>query len=219
MLRRTFSIAIIASIVTVAVGVGQIGFAEIEKSEAAHADTSFSLVNYQTGQMGEAFNNAGTFISTEFSGDIGQMTDISSLFNEWSPKYRKAQIAYRKLDAAIIAAENSAVAYFDAQKALTEDFHSEELRARARARDDGEFGQYQLWRERAGVIQLEGLEIVHRLSDMDTSLQKLKLRSDFSLEAYGFSEVPSDILALNEELAQFQIASDNFRDVIGSPID
>ena len=219
MLRTFFSITITASIVAVVVGVGWIVFGEVSKSEAAHTDASFSLVNHQTGRMGESLNSAGTFISTEISVDIGQITDISALLNEWSPKYRQAQTAYRKFDAAIIAAESSADAYFAAQKALTEGFHSEELRERARADDDTEFEQYKQWRERASAVQKEAVEIVYRLGDMDTTLQKLNLRSDFSFDTGGFSEVPADILVLKEELAQFQIASDNIRETIGSPFD
>ena len=175
------------------------------------------MVNHQTGRMGESLDTARTFISTEISADIGQATDIAILLDEWLPKYQQAQIAYRRFDAAIIAAENSADAYFAAQRALTEQFHSEELRTQARARDDAEFQQYEDWGERARGVRAEALEIVHRLSDMDTTLRKLKLRSDLSFEVGGFSEVPSDILALEEELVQFQIASDNIREIVASP--
>ncbi|MXY44600.1 MAG: hypothetical protein F4Y50_11210 [Dehalococcoidia bacterium] len=219
MLRRFFSITITASIVAVVVGVGWIAFGEVSKSEAAYAKASFSMVNHQTGRMGESLNSAGTFISTEISADVGQITDLSALLDEWSPRYQQAQTAYRKFDAAIVAAESSADAYFAAQRALTEGFHSEELRERAQADDNAEVEQYEQWRERARAVQEEALEIVHRLSDMDTTLEKLKLRSDFSFDVGGFSEVPSDILALEEELAQFRIASDNIRETIGSPFD
>ncbi len=219
MLRKIFSITIAASIVAVAAGIGWVGFVEVEKSEAAHADANFTLVNHQTQRMGHSLNDAGAFISSEIGVNIGQITDLSALLDEWSPKYQQARIAYRKFDAAILAAEDSADAYFAAQKALTEFLHSEELRVQARSDDAAEFGQYQLWRERAVVVQMEALEIVHHLTDMDTTLQKLKLRSDFSFDTEGFSEVPSDILALEAELAQFQIASDNIREAIGSPFD
>lgn len=219
MLRRFFSLAIAASMVAVAVGVGWMAFSEVSKSEAAHADASLSMVNHQTGRMGESLNRAGTFISAEISADVGQITDLPTLIDEWSPRYHQAQTAYRKFDAAIIAAESSADAYFEAQRALTEGFHSEETRARAQAVDDAEFAQYEQWRERARAVQEEALEIVQRLSDMDTTLLKLKLRSEFSFDASGFNEVPSDILALEEELAQFRTASDNIREIIASPFD
>ena len=219
MLRRLFSITITASIVAVVVGVGWIAFGEVSKSEAAHADASFSMVNHQNGRMGASLNSAGTFIGTEISAGIGQITDLSALLDEWSPRYQQAQTAHRRFVAAIVAAESSADAYFAAQRALTEGFHSEKLRERAQADDDAEFEQYQQWRKRARAVQEEALEIVHRLSDMDTTLQKLKLRSDFSFDTGGFSEVPSDILALEEELAEFRTASDNIRESIASPFD
>ncbi len=219
MLRRFFSIAITTGIVAVVTGLGWIAFGEVNKSEAAHADASFSMVNHQTGRMGESLDIARTFITTEISANIGQITDISTLLDEWSPRYQQAQIGYRRFDAAIIAAENSADAYFAAQRALTERFHNQELRTRARADDDAEFQQYEQWRERASGVRAESLEIMHRLSDMDTALQKLKLRSDFSFDVGGFSEVPSDILELEEKLAQFRIASDNIREIIASPFD
>ena len=219
LLRRFFSIAIPTSIVAVVAGVGWIAFGEISKSEAVHADVSFSMVDHQTGRMGESLDIARTFISTEFSAEIGQIADISTLLDEWSPRYQQAQTGYRRFDAAIIAAENNADAYFAAQRALTERFHNQELRTRAQADDDAEFQQYEQWRERAGGVRVEALEIMHRLSDMDTNLQKLKLRSDFSLDVGGFSEVPSEILALEEELAQFRIASENIREIIASPFD
>ncbi len=215
MLRRFFSIAIAASIVAVALGGGWIAFGEVSKSEAAHAEASLSMVNHQTGRMGESLNRAGIFIGA----DIGQITDLSTLLDEWSPRYQEAQTAYRKFDAAIVAAESSADAYFAAQRALTEGFLNEESRARAQAIDDAEFAQYELWRERARGVRREALEIVQRLSDMGITLQKLKLRSEFSFDASRFNEVPSDILALEEELAQFRIASENIREIIASPFD
>ena len=219
MLRRFFSIVITASIVAVVAGVGWIAFGEVNKSEAAHADASFSMVNHQTGRMGESLDTARVFISTEISVDVGQITDLSTLLDEWSPRYQQAQTGYRRFDAAIIAAEDSADVYFAAQRALTDRFHNQELRTRARAEDDAEFRQYEQWQERAHGVRAEALEIMRRLSDMDTILRKLKLRSGFSFDVGGFSEVPSDILALEEELAQFRIASDNIREIIASPFD
>lgn len=219
MLRRFYSIAIMASIVAVATGVGWMAFGEVNKSEAAHADLALSMVNHQTGRMGESLNHAGTFISAQISADVGQITDLSTLLDEWSPRCQQAQTAYHKFDAAVVAAESSADAYFAAQRALTEGFHHEESRARAQADDDAEFAQYEQWRERARGVQREALEIVQRFSDMDTTLQKLKLRSEFSFDVSGFNEVPSDILALEEELAEFRVASDNIRELIASPFD
>ena len=219
-MRTIFSIATITCIVAVVTAVGWMAFGEVSKSAAAHADASFSRVGHQTGRMGASLDSARTFISTEISTELGQITDISTLLDEWSPKYRQAQTGYRRFDAAIIAAENSADAYFAAQRALTERFHQPEMRAEAEAEDDAEWQQYEQWRERAKGVQAEALEVMHRLSDMDTGLQKLKLRSDFSdFDAGGFSEIPAEILALEGELARFRVASDNLRELIASPFD
>ena len=133
-------------------GLGWIAFGEVSKSEAAHADASFSMVNHQTGRMGESLDVARTFITTEISANIGQITDISTLLDEWSPRYQQAQTGYRRFDGAIIAVENSADAYFAAQRALTGRFHSQDVRTRARADDDAEFQQYEQWRERASRL-------------------------------------------------------------------
>lgn len=217
MLRRSLSVVMTTSTVAVIAGVGWITVGEVTKSEAAQVEASFSMVNHQTGRMAESLNTARTFISTEVSASVGQITDIPTLLDEWLPRYEQAQTAYRRFDAAIIAAENSADAYFAAQRALTDQFHSEELRIQARARDDAEFQQYGDWRGRAHGVRAEALAIVQRLSDMDTTLRKLKLRADLSFEIGGFGEVPSDILALEEELVQFQIASDNIREIVASP--
>ena len=219
MLRKLFSFITITSILAVVAGVGWIAFGEVTKSEAVHADASFSMVGHQTRRMSESLDTTRTFISTEISTDIRQTTDIDVLLSEWTPRYQRARTAYRRFDAAIIAAENSAEVYFAAQRAFTERYYSQESRTQAQAEDDAEFGQYEQWRDRARGVRAEALKIMIRLSDMDITLQKLKLRSGFSFDAGGFNEIPSDILALEEDLAQFGIASDNIREIIASPFD
>jgi len=175
-------------------------------------------VTHQSAGIGGALGDARTFISDE-AADIGQIADIDDLLDEWTPRFQGAQAAYRRFDAAIMVAEDSAEAYFVAQRALTERFHSQELRARAKAHDDAEFESYGQWRERAHGVRAEALEILNRLSDMDTTLHKLKLRSDLAFDVARFDAVPSDILALEGELAQFQLASDNLRESIASPFE
>ena len=219
MLRKFVSFATTAGIIAVVAGVGWLAFAEFNKSETAHADASFSMVTHQTAQMGESLDAARDFISLEVSVEIGRLTDLGTLIGEWTPKYRQAQTAYRRFDSAIVTAEDNAAAYFVAQRALTDQFHSGELRSRARAEDETEFRQYEQWRDRARGVRSAALEIVQRFDDMDTTFQKLELRSDFSFDVAQFSEVPSDILELEAELDQFRIASDSLRKVIASPFD
>lgn len=213
MLRKFFSLVILASIIAVVGYLAWIAYGESKVSEAAHFDASMSMVHHQTGRMSESLDDAGTFVSTE----IEQITDISTLIGRWTPRYEQAQIAYRRFDAAIASAEDRAAGYFSAQRALTERYHSEEARARAEAEDDADFALYQQWRDRAHAVRAEALEILNRLSDMDTDLQKLKLLSEFSFDAGGFNEVPADILTLSDELAKFQAASVNIREITTSP--
>ena len=219
MLRSFFRFSVTASVLAVVVGFGWIAFGEVNESEAAHADASFALVSHQTQQIGASLEGAGTFIDAEVSVDIGRITDVTALLDEWTPKYQRAETGYRKFDTAINAAEDSADAYLLAQRALTARIHDQELGALARADDEAEAHQYRRWRVGARGIRAEALEIMHRLGDMEATLQKLKLRSDFLFDPGALSEVPSDILELEKELAQFRVDSDTLREIIGSTFD
>ena len=215
MLRRFFTFTLTISIVTILACIGWIAYGKSNITEAAHFDASMARVNHQTESMGASLNTTHTFVSTR----IEQITDISTLINEWTPQYTRAQIAYQKFDASIVAAEERAEAYFAAQRALTEQYHSDELRVRAEAEDNSDFELYSQWRDRAHGVRQEALEIMKRLSDLDTDLQKLKLRTEFSFDVGAFSDVPTEILSLGDELEQFQIASENIRGITVSPFD
>ena len=52
---------------------------------------------------------------------------------------------------------------------------------------------------------------------MDTDLQKLKLSAEMTFDVGGFSDVPVEITDLEAELAEFQTASDNIRELMVSP--
>ena len=93
------------------VGLGWLVYGEINRSEAAHFDTSVNVVHRQSDAMGATMGGAGAFVGTE----IAKITSLSALFEEWTPRYRRAQAAYPKFDAAIVAAEKRADAYFTAR--------------------------------------------------------------------------------------------------------
>ena len=215
MLRKFFSLFITISIVSVVAGVGWVAYSKFNVSEAAQFNESISMVYHQTGSMGESLDDTGDFVSTE----ISNISSISTLLDEWDPRYEQAQTAYRKFDAAIVAAEDRAEAYFLAQRTLTEQYHDQELRAEARADDDADYALYHQWKDRAHYVREDALEIVNRLQDVDTGLRKLKLSSEFSFDASGFDAVPAEIQVLGEDLTQFQIASENIRDITKSPFD
>ena len=215
MLRRFFTFTLTISIVTILASIGWIAYGEFNITEAAHFDTSMARVNHQTENMGVTFNTTRAFVTS----GIEQISDIDTLIEEWSPRYSRAQIAFQKFDASIEAAEGRAEAYFLEQRALTENFRSQELRARAEAEDDSDYELYSQWRDRAHSVRAEALGIMNRLSDLDTDLQKIKLRSEFSFDVGAFSDVPTEILSLGDELEQFQIASEDIRGITVSPFD
>lgn len=146
------------AIAVVLVGVGWAIFNEVTKSESVHAAASFAMVDHQTGQVGESLGSAGSLISTEVAG-VASITNLSSLLDRWSRRYQRAQSAYHKFDTAIQAAEVQAESYFEAQRALTSSFHSDDLRAEAQAEDDAEFRQYEQWKEQAHSVRAEALKI------------------------------------------------------------
>ena len=205
---------ITASVLAVAAGIGWIAYGEVDRSEAAYFEASISMVDYQTGKMAESLDETRQFVV-----EVEHISNIHRLIDDWAPRYRQARTAYRKFDAAISAAEERAEAYFAAQRALTDRFHSEELRIRAKAADDADFLLYGHWRARAHSVRGEALNMMNQLSDMDTELEKLKLTTEFSFDAEGFKEVPFDILALGDELAKFQMASENIREITASPFE
>ena len=135
MLKKVLGYAVIISVIAVVAGIGWIAYGKLTSSEGVEFDESVSMVHHQTGSMSESLGDAGTFVSR----DIKQITSISVLIDEWTPRYDKARITYQKFDSAIIAAERRSEAYFSAQRALTERYHSPESRARAQAGDDANF--------------------------------------------------------------------------------
>ncbi len=212
MSRKLLSFAVGAVIIAAVAGIGWVAYDKFSASEAVEFDTSVSMVEHQTGALDESLDDAGAFVRR----DVKQISSISVLLDEWTPRYSEAKTAYRKFDAAIIAAEARAQDYFSTQRALTEQFHDPEKQARARADDDADYALYKQWEEQAYFVRERALEIVHRLDDMDTDLQKLKLSSEFRFdELTGFNEVPMEILSLEDDLEEFQIASENIRRITG----
>lgn len=213
MLRRCLKLAVVASLIAVVAGFGWIIYGEMNTSEAAHFDASLSVAHSQSENMRATLGDAGAFVEME----IGKITSIAMLRDEWTPRYQRAQSAYTKFDAAIIAAEERAEAYFAAQRALTEQYHNPERRAQIVADDEADYAIYREWLQQAHQAREHARLIANRLADMDTDLRKLELRSEFSFDASSFRATPAEILELDNELAQFQIASENIRQITASP--
>ena len=215
MLSKAFSIILALGVLASVCGASWLAYKQFIVSEASNAAEGFSIVNHQTDRMGKTLDQTKTFISR----DVSKITNLDILLEEWSPRYRTAQMAFRRFDYAIIGAEGRAGEYFEAQRLLTESYHSSEARSRAMSEDASELSQYEQWKRRAHDTRVEARKIMNRLDDMNVTLLKLELRSDFSFDVSSFGEIPTEILALEDDLAQFQDASDNIRELISAPFD
>ena len=212
MLSKSLKLAVVASLIGVIAGLGWIAYGEMNTSEAAHLNASLSVVRHQSENMSVTLGDTGDFVGTE----VAKITSISTLLDEWTPRYTRAQSAYAKFDASIIAAEERAGAYFAAQRALTEKYHNPERRAQMAADDKADYALYMEWLQQAHRTREHARQIANRLDDMDTDLRKLELRAEFSFDASSLRAVPAEILELDDELAQFQIASENIRQITAS---
>ena len=212
-MRKALQFAVFGILIAVLTGVGMSVAGETRKSEAAELDQSVRIVQHQTTRMTVTLSETKAVLDPEVSG----ITSIGALITEWTPRYDASRSAFHRFDAAIEAAEARAEAYFVSQRALTDRFHDEQQRAKATVRDNTEYALYLEWRGRAHQARAKAEGVLERLDDMDTDLQKLKLSSELSFDAAAFNDVPTEITALETDLAQFQIASENIREVTGNP--
>lgn len=215
MLRKTLKTIVGVALIGALAGLAWTGYGQINTSAAAYFDSSINMVEHQTVRMNTALSDVGNLVETE----IDEITNISILIDRWTPLYSQAHPAYQRFDAAIMAAEVRAEAYFVAQRALTQQYHNEDLRSRAEANDEADYALYIRWRDRAREAREQALEIVKKLDDMDTDLRKLELSSGFSIDPAKFTAVPSDILDLSDHLVNFQTASVNIREITASPFE
>lgn len=210
-LRATVTIFAVA---VLALG-GWLAYGEFGASAAADFDQSVGMVYHQTDRMSGTLGDTKTFVETE----VAAITSISALLAEWTPKYNSARSAYTRFDAAIVAAEARAEDYFASQRLLTERYHDPERRASAEQRDESDYALYEQWRGQAHSARDNAWNILKRLDDMDTDLRKLELTSEFSFDSGKFREVPLAITSLDDELEQFQAASENIREITASPFE
>ena len=212
-MRKAFNSAVLVVLVAIGVSVGWLVFGEVRTSEAARFDESVNLVHHQTARI------SGTLADTRavMKEDISSVTDISELLARWTPKYDAANAAYLRFHAAINLAEERAEAYFAAHRAFTERYHDPVRKAQRQAHDDAVYAGYVRWRDQAHRTRADARSILNRLDDMDTDLQKLKLSTEMTFDVGGFSDVPVEITDLEAELAEFQTASDNIRELMVSP--
>ena len=205
-----------AGIVALA-GTAFTGYETLNASPAADFDQSMGQVVNQADRMDNSLNDAGSYVEQEITEvDVKSITDIGTLIDEWKPRYSSALAAYNRFDASIESATERADEYFEAQAELTERYNSRARREEARARDQAEFARFVEWRNSANQKLQLATAIMRRMEDMDIDLEKSRLSSELSNEFSQFSSIPAEILALSNELAGFQIASQNVRSDIDS---
>ncbi len=226
-LKYTLIIMVVAVVAYAALAV----YGEVAKTEAARMTDSVQLAENQAENMNRALGNVSDFASensprdpseTESqptSAEISKITNIDTLIDRWEPRYDDAKLAYVKLEAAINNAKASAAGYFAAQQALTERINDPATKARASTDDEHELALYQQWEAQANSALAKARTIGMQLDDMDASLRKLQLRTDFVFDASSFQDVPAAISELNAELSEFRAASETIRSITASPFE
>ena len=228
MLRHTLRLIVVAIVIATIVYAGFAFYGGATQTEAAVLSDSVELAENQAGSMGQALDDVSAFAS--LGGTVGGQpppgssatagaTDIHTLLARWEPRYYSARSAYLKLESAIGVAKSSAADYFAAQQTITERINDPGAKLKAQQDDERDMDLYRQWEERADAVLAEAHAIGLRLDDMDASLRKLDLRTDFVFDPSSFSEVPTAIADLNRELADFQAASERIRQATESPFE
>ena len=231
MISRVLKYVLIAVVVAVVGYAGLTVYGEVTQTEAARMSDSVQLAENQADNMNRALGDVSVFASGNSGGsasetgfqpetsEIGKITSIDVLIDRWEPRYDDAKLAYVKFEAAIASAKSSAAGYFAAQQALTERINDPSTKARARADDQQDLTLFRQWEDQADSALAKARAIGMQLDDMDASLRKLELRTDFVFDTSSFQEVPAAILELNAELSEFRAASETIRAATESPFE
>ena len=231
MIRRTLKYTLIIVVVAVIGYAALTVYGEITQTEAARMSDSVQLAENQAENMHRALGDVSVFAGGNSAGntsetgsqpttaEIARITSIDVLIDRWEPRYDDAKLAYVKFEAAIDSAKASAAGYFATQQALTERINDPATKAQARQDDERDLALYRQWESQADSALAKARAIGRRLDDMDASLRKLELRTDFVFDASAFQEVPAAILELDAELSEFRAASETIREVTASPFE
>ena len=226
-LKYTLIIVVVAVIGYAGLGV----YGKVTQAEAAKMSESVQLSQNQAENMNRALGDVSVFASRNSasngsqtgyqpeSTEIAKITNIDTLIDRWEPRYDDAKLAYVKFEAAIANAKASAAGYFATQQAVTERIHDPAIKAQARADDEHELALYRQWEAQADTALSKARAIGRQLDDMDASLRKIELRTDFVFDTSSFQEVPVAILELDAELSDFRVASETIRAATESPFE
>ena len=213
-MRRVFEIIAIAVVLALIAGVAWSIYGKSQISAAEQLDESMEMVSHQTANMSEALEDIGEFIEVV---EIAKVTQVNELITLWEPFYDSSRTIYERFDASIILAEQRAIGYLEAKKALTELYHDPEKQAEARLRDEEEQALFEVWLEQAYQTREDAWDILLRFEDMDTDLRRLRLTAEFVFDAGLLDSMSAEVADLNAQLADFQTASENIQAVTKSP--
>lgn len=231
MIRGTLKYALIVVAAAVIGYAGLTVYGEITETEAATMSDSVRLAENQAENMNRSLGDVTVFAGVNPAGnasetgsqpetvEIAKITNIGTLIDRWEPRYDDAKLAYVKFEASIDTAKASAAGYFAAQQALTERINDPSTKAQAREDDEHDLALYRQWEMQADSALAKARAIGKQLDDMDASLRKLELRTDFVFDTSSFREVPVAILELNAELSEFKAASETIRAATASPFE
>ena len=197
--------------------------AQAQADNMTTALTSVSTVgNASASQIvrhAEQGSGQGTATKIDAPIEVAEIANLDTLLIQWRPRYEAAKLAHAKFDASIANAKSRAAGYFAQQRALTGSIQIPQNRARAEQEDDAEMLLYRQWEAQADAALRKAAEIIIQLDDMDANLKKMELRADFVFDTSAFVEVPQAIGELNQQLADFQVSSENIKAVAGSPFE
>ena len=197
--------------------------AQAQADDMTTALTSVSIVgNASTEQIvaqAEQGSSQGSATRIDAPVEVAEIANLDTLLIRWRPRYEAAKLAHAKFDASVANAKSRASGYFSHQRALTRSMQNSDNRARAEQEDDAEMLLFRQWEAQADAALRKAAEIIIQLDDMDANLKKMELRADFVFDASAFVEVPQAIGELNQQLADFQVSSENIKAVAGSPFE
>lgn len=231
MIGRILKYALIIAAVAVVGYAGLTIYQGINQAEAAKMSGSVQLAENQAVNMNRALGDVSALASGNSgvgaaeagsqpaSPEIANITSIDMLIERWEPRYDDAKLAYVKFEAAINNAKVSAAGYFETQQALTESINDPATKAQARQDDERDMALYRQWETQAESSLAKARAIGLQLDDMDASLRKLQLRSDFVFDAESFQAVPLAVSELSAELDEFRAASESIRLATASPFE
>ena len=188
-------------------------------AQAQAQNTNQSLTEAgMVGQAGQSVLSQGTVPAAMGTPHgIAVITNLDELLIEWRPRYEAATRAHARFDASIANAKSRAEEYFAQQQAITDGIRDPTNQAKVRLEDEADMALYRQWELRADSALKEANKFMIGLDDMDAILRKMELRADFVFDATAFTEVPAAITELNQQLFDFQVASENIKLTARSP--